>query len=87
MCGSTALAVHQQSSFAQQLERRDSLFILHPGEVGLSAYTTYRLPFLRIFCNAIRLIDGLVAAADVNVAVVVRVVADEQLIVLQLQLF
>lgn len=57
------------------------------GEAGPSVDTTYRLPFLRIFCNAIRLIDGLVAAADVNVAVIVRVVANEQLIVLQLQLF
>lgn len=51
---------------------------------GLKAY---RLPVSRVISNAVSLIDGLIAAADVNVAVVVRVIPDEELVVLQLELF
>lgn len=48
---------------------------------------TYCFPLCRVLCNAFSLIDGLIAAADVNVAVVVRVILDQELIILELELF
>ena len=53
----------------------------------LMCISSYRLPLLRVVCYTLCLIDGFITAAYINVAVVVRVISDEQLVVLQLQLF
>ena len=78
-CARSATADH----VAQKQARRN--ICKQDSDVRSNNASTHWLPLLRVFCNAVSLIDGFVAAADVNVAVVVRMIPDEQLVVFKLE--